>query len=124
METESRQKPKRRTGRIVLIAVLATLALCAASAFLKLFVIGSPVTGGVVCTVRVDGTHLRLDATETGSAGVISAIRFAEEDGVVTVRMRRVLVGIVSGMSHAEYEAADEIVAVRFCGDVLWSDTE
>ena len=122
MENGSVKKTKRRAWRIALFAALAALALSAALLFTGLFLIGSPVSGGVVCKVRVDGTHLELDAAETGSADVISSIRFKEEDGVVTVRMRRVLTGVLRGADHAEFEAQNEIREVRFNGGVLWPD--
>ena len=113
----------KKGAKIALIVALA-LVLLLAAAGLKLFVIGSRVSGGVACRVQVDGKHLSLDATETGSAGVLSSIRFSEEDGVVTVHMRRVLVGLLSGVDHAEYDAKDEITEVRFNGEPIWSGRE
>ncbi len=124
-EIDYLKKNKRHNRTVVLFSLAGALVLAFAVLLLRLFVIGEELTYGSVVprNIRVDGNHLTAELDCLDSAHVIKAVYYEEEDGVVTLRARGVLVSFLYGPgTRADYTASAPIRQVRMPERIYWAD--
>ena len=123
-EIDYLKKTRKKGLRAVIAAALAVLMLCAAGLALRAFVIGfDGDPAWLMSEVTAEGTHLTLRCSPNDSAGAVGKMEFADEDGVVTVNARRVLVSpLHRGGAEATYEASEPIRRVIVNGRVVWDE--
>ena len=123
-EIDYLKKTRKKGLRAVIAAALAVLMLCAAGLALRAFVIGfDGDPAWLMSEVEAEGTHLALRCSPNDSAGAVGKLRFSDEDGVVTVNARRVLVSpLHRGGAEATYEASEPIRRVIVNGRVVWDE--
>ena len=87
-------KAVRRKGRRrVWLAVLGTLLVLTAAFAAKIFVIGTPLNpDGVGVSVQREDDVLRVDIASIGSGNAFHGWKVQDEDGIVTITARSVLV--------------------------------
>ena len=123
-EIDYLKKTRRKGLRAVIAAALAVLVLCAAGLALRTFVIGfDGDPAWLMSEVTAEGSALTLRCSPNDSAGAVGKLRFSDEDGVVTVNARRVLVSpLHRGGAEATYEASEPIRRVIVNGRVVWDE--
>ena len=123
-EIDYLKKTRRKGLRAVIAAALAVLMLCAAGLALRAFVIGfDGDPAWLMSEVTAEGSTLALRCSPNDSAGAVGKMEFADEDGVVTVNARRVLVSpLHRGGAEATYEASEPIRRVIVNGRVVWDE--
>ena len=123
-EIDYLKKTRKKGWRAVIAAALAVLMLCAAGLALRAFVIGfdgDPTW--LMSEVTAEGSTLTLRCSPNDSAGAVGKMEFSEEDGVVTVNARRVLVSpLHRGSAEETYEATEPIRRVIVNGRVVWDE--
>ena len=123
-EIDYLKKTRKKGLRAVIAAALAVLMLCAAGLALRAFVIGfDGDPAWLMSEVEAEGSALTLRCSPNDSAGAVGKMEFADEDGVVTVNARRVLVSpLHRGGAEATYEASEPIRRVIVNGRVVWDE--
>ena len=123
-EIDYLKKTRKKGLRAVIAAALAVLMLCAAGLALRAFVIGfDGDPAWLMSEVEAEGSALTLRCSPNDSAGAVGKLRFSDEDGVVTVNARRVLVSpLHRGGAEATYEASEPIRRVVVNGRVVWDE--
>ena len=123
-EIDYLKKTRKKGWRAVIAAALAVLMLCAAGLALRAFVIGfDGDPAWLMSEVEAEGSALTLRCSPNDSAGAVGKLRFSDEDGVVTVNARRVLVSpLHRGGAEATYEASEPIRRVVVNGRVVWDE--
>ena len=123
-EIDYLKKTRKKGWRAVIASMLAVLMLCAAGLALRAFVIGfDGDPAWLMSEVTAEGTHLALRCSPNDSAGAVGKLRFSDEDGVVTVNARRVLVSpLHRGSAEETYEATEPIRRVVVNGRVVWDE--
>lgn len=123
-ELDFLQTARKRGLRSRLIVALAILLLTAAAFCLRTFVIGSKSqTELVYSDANVEDTALTLRCSPMGSADAIGKMNFSEEDGVVTVTTRTVLVSpLHQGAAEETYNASAPIRQVIVNDRVVWDE--
>ena len=123
-EIDYLKKTRKKGWRAVIASMLAVLMLCAAGLALRAFVIGfdgDPTW--LMSEVTAEGSTLTLRCSPNDSAGAVGKMEFSEEDGVVTVNARRVLVSpLHRGSAEETYEATEPIRRVIVNGRVVWDE--
>ena len=106
-----------------LLFALAVAVFCLSIPLLAFFVIGDKdtMTG---YEVEVEGNRLEATGMLMSSAKAISHMKAYEEDGVVYLETRSVLVGVFTSFQKTIYYEANEPIqkVVTTDGDVLWED--
>ena len=123
-EIDYLKKTRKKSFRAVIAAALAVLMLCAAGLALRAFVIGfDGDPAWLMSEVEAEGSALTLRCSPNDSAGAVGKMNFSEEDGVVTVTARRVLVSpLHRGSAEATYTASEPIRRVIVNGRVVWDE--
>lgn len=123
-EVDFLKQVKRRNGRRILLAVLATVLLFIAGAAAKLFIIGQPVAeNGFGWAMMEYGDSLELTVVSNGSANAFKDFRVEVQNGVAYVTGRSVLVSFLYREGRATVEIPLEgISQVNVCGRLVWAD--
>ena len=123
-EIDFLKKNKKKNKMIVLFSILGALALAAAILVIRVFLIGNGDSyEWAPLMLTVNGKELTLTAVPTGSAEAVSRLHFTEENGVVTVSARTVLVSpLHKGSLEGSYTAQEEIREVRAAGRIVYAD--
>ena len=123
-EIDYLKKTRKKGWRAVIASMLAVLMLCAAGLALRAFVIGfDGDPAWLMSEVAAEGSTLTLRCSPNDSAGAVGKMEFSEEDGVVTVNARRVLVSpLHRGSAEETYEATEPIRRVIVNGRVVWDE--
>lgn len=102
---------------------LAVAAFCLSIPLSALFIIGDK-DNMVAYEVEVEGNRLEATSMLMSSAKAVSYIKSYEEDGVVFLETRSVLVGVFTSFRKTVYYEADEPIqkVVTTDGDVLWEN--
>ena len=125
-------KAVRRKGRRrVWLAVLGTLLVLTAAFAAKIFVIGTPLDpGGVGVSVQREDDVLRVDISSVGSGNAFHGWKVQDEDGIVTITARSVLVSPLfrdgTGTVEVPLEGVTEVwLGQAGEGRLIWQeDTE
>lgn len=92
-EVDYLKKVRHRGRRRIMLAVLATLLVLAAGFAAKVFIIGSPLDAdGVAVSSREEDDTLRVHISSRGSGNAFWDWTVDNQDGVVTITARSVLV--------------------------------
>ena len=120
-EVDYLKKVKRRSGRRILLAVLATVLLFVAGVAAKVFIIGQPVTeDGFGCTMIENGHTLELTVSSNGSANAFKDFDVEVQDGVAYVTGRSVLVSSLYREGRATVEIPlDGVSQIFVCGRLV-----
>lgn len=123
-EIDYLKKTRKKGWRAVIASALAVLMLCAAGLALRAFVIGfDGDPAWLMSEVAAEGSTLTLRCSPNDSAGAVGKMEFSEEDGVLTVNARRVLVSpLHQGSAEETYEASEPIRRVVVNGRVVWDE--
>ena len=123
-EVDYLKKVKRRSGRRILLAVLATVLLFVAGVAAKVFIIGQPVSiHDVMYTMTTDGKTLDIQLSSSGSATALKGWHITVEDDIAYVEGRNVLVSGLyrSGSTQVEVPLQG-LSLVYLCGRPVWQD--
>lgn len=123
-EIDFLKKNKKRNIKIIIGSIAGAIALVIAILLLKTFVIGEADYSGMVATrVEVSGSDVTLTAVPIDSIHAISDLTFEEEDGVVTVRARAVVMSFLHrGDLRREFTASTKIHRIQIGGQIIWED--
>ena len=123
-EIDFLKKNKRRNLKIIIGSVAGAIALVIVILLLKAFVIGEANYSGMVATrVEVSGSDVTLTAVPIDSIHAVSNLTFEEEDGVVTVRARAVLMSFLHrGDLRRKFTASQSIRRIMLGGQIIWDD--
>lgn len=123
-EIDFLKKNRRRNRRILLGSLAGALLLGLLIVGANLFVIGRKGdTSWAAMDLRIDGKEVSLEAVPTDSASAIAALTYTEEDGVVSITARSVLVSpLHRGDLRGSYQASEEIREVRIGDRIVWSE--
>ena len=123
-EIDFLKKNKRRNRRIVFGSIAGAFLLILAVLAARVFIVGSrDYTNWIPANLTVEGRNLTFTAVPTDSAMAVSGLDFREEDGVITVNGRSVLVSpLHRGNCAGVYTSSGEIREVRIGGRIVWAD--
>lgn len=119
------RKNRKRNLTILLGSLGGALALVIVILALKAFVIGEEAnySGMVASRVEVSGSDVTLTAVPIDSIHAISDLTFKEEDGVVTVRARVVLMSFLHrGDLRRSFSASEDVRRIVLNGQIIWDD--
>jgi len=123
-EIDFLKKTRRRNRKKLVLAVVTTMFVLLLCMIVKQWLIGSYIPGEyVACQVQVKGNELSVNGTLLDARYQISNVKFAEENGVVTISFQIVRRGPF-GESRVEqtYMAKQPITAVHLGERILWAD--
>ena len=125
-EIDFLKKTRKRGRRAVLAGVAGALLLAVLVLCLRVFVIGkADFRDWAAMKLQVEGNRMTFTAVPMDSASAIARLTYTEEDGVVTVRARSVLVNpLYRGSRAGEYTAGTAIREVRLGDRIVWSEGE
>ena len=123
-EIDYLKKNRRHNRKVLLGSLFGALALVILALFLSMCVVGEELSGqAALCDVQIDGNLLTVDLETLDSARVVKGITFAEEDGVVTLSARTVLVSLLHRENaSAVFSASQPIRQVRMGERIFWDD--
>ena len=123
-EIDFLKKNKKKNRMIVLFSVLGAFLLILLVLLVRVFLVGNKnYTTWAPMHLEVHGKELSFNAVPTDSASAIAGLSYTEEDGVVTMRARSVLVSpFYRGSKQGTYTAKEEIREVRIGDRIVWSD--
>ena len=123
-EIDFLKKNKKRNRRIMLFSILGALLLLVSVLGVRFFLIGTDgFSGWTAMKLEVNGKQLHFTAVPMDSASAISSLRYTEENGIVTVKARAVLVSpLFRGSRTGSYEASEPIKEVRIGNRIIWSE--
>ena len=123
-EIDFLKKNRKRNRRIVLASVAGAFVLALLVLCVRMFVVGSRNTAQwAAMNLAVEGRQLTFTAVPLDSASAIARLTYTEEDGVVTVNARSVLVSFLHrGSKPGNYTAAEPIREVRLGNRTVWAD--
>lgn len=115
---------KKRNRRIVLTSILGAFLAIFLILAVRVFLVGEANNSNwAALNVRVDGNKLLFDAVPIDSASAIAKLSYEEQDGVVCVGGRTVLVSpFHSGPMTGMYTASGEIREVRVGEKIIWAE--
>lgn len=127
-EVDYLKKVRRRGRRRIMLAVLSTLLVLAAGFAAKVFIIGSPLDAdGVAVSSQEEDDTLRVHISSRGSGNAFWDWTVDNQDGVVTITARSVLVSPLfrdgGGTVEVPLEGVTEIWLGRAgWGRMIWQD--
>ena len=134
-EVDYLKKVRRRTGRMIVVGILAAVIVVTALFCVKVFLLGTQITPeqiayevtidksgqGALEDVISSGDRIEISGGFMGSAIGYARTVWSEEDGVVTADVYGALVGVFNdGSFTAEYEPKGEVRQVRLGHLVIW----
>lgn len=121
-EIDFLKKNRRKNRRVLVWSLIGALALACLVLAMRALVVGSDAgPDWLYSEVSVEGENLVLRCSPTDSAGAVAGLKISEDDGVVTVSTRRVLVSpLHRGGASANYTASGPIHRVVVNGRVVW----
>ena len=123
-ELDFLKKNRRKNRRIVLFSILGAIAAALLLLMVRVFMIGNKNdTSWAAMNLEVRGKELSFSAVPVDSASAIAALSYSENQGVVTVKARSVLVSpLFRGSRQGAYTAEEEIREVRIGDRIVWSE--
>ncbi len=123
-ELDFLKKNKKRNRHILLGSIAGAFLVLTAVLLANRFLIGNKnAEGWAAINLVVEGQHLQFDAVPTDSASAIAALSYTEEDGVITINARSVLVSpLHAGALTGSYAASEEIREVRIRDKIVWAE--
>ncbi len=123
-EIDFLKKNRNRNRRIIFGSIAGALLLILAVIALRVFAVGTkndPYWAAM--NLNVVDNKLDFTAVPTGSGTAIASLDYSEDDGVITVQARTVLVSpFHSGSLKGSYTASENIQEVRIGSRIIWSD--
>lgn len=121
-EIDFLKKTRKRNHKIIAGSILTAIAVIFLVLAAKVYFIGSYIYGdSIACQVQVEENHLTLSGVALDDSQGISAIEYAEEDGVVTVSFKAVKESpFHAGEFQSEYTAENEITRVCVDSRIIW----
>ena len=123
-EIDFLKKNRKRNLRILFGSIAGALLFILAVIALRVFAIGTKNDQNwVAMNLNVVDNELELTAVPTGGGNAVASLDFTEEDGVVTVQARTVLVSMFhKGAQNGSYTASKNIKEVRAGDRIIWSE--
>lgn len=123
-EIDFLKKNRKRNRRIIFGSIAAALLLILVVLALRVFAIGTKNDPNwAAMNLKVVDNELDFTAVPTGSGTAIASLDFTEEDGVITVQARTVLVSpFHNGSLKGSFIASENIQEVRIGNRIIWSD--
>ncbi len=123
-EIDFLKKNKKRNLGILMGSIIGAIFLVLFTMAVRLFAIGDKnANDWRAINLNVDGNELDFTAVPTGSGNAVSGLYYTEEDGVLTVQARTVLVSpFHKGTLAGEYTASEPIKEVRIGDRIVWSE--
>lgn len=125
-EIDFLKRTRRKTQGIMAGSILAAVLTVIIILIARLFFVGNYIyEEAIACEVQVDGKHLTLDGVTTDDGLGISAVEYAEKEGVVTVSFKAVRKSpFYKGDFQSEYTSANEITQVCLGNRIIWAQGE
>lgn len=123
-EIDFLKKNRKRNRRIVFGSIAGAFLLLFVVIALRVFVIGTNNDPNwAAMYLNVADNEMDFKAVPTGSGNAVASLSFIEENGVVTVHARTVLVSFFhKGALNGSYTASESIKEVRIGNRIIWSD--
>ena len=123
-EIDFLKKNKKKNHMIILFSILGAFLLILLVLLVRVFLVGNKnFNMWTPMHLEVHGNELSFNAVPTDSASAIAGLAYTEEDGVVTVHARSVLVNpFYCGSRQGSYTAKEGIREVRIGDRIVWSD--
>lgn len=123
-EIDFLKKNRNKNRRIIFGSIAGALLLILAVIALRVFAVGTkndPYWAAM--NLNVVDNELDFTAVPTGSGTAIASLDYSEDDGVITVQARTVLVSpFHNGSLKGSYTASENIQEVRIGSRIIWSD--
>lgn len=123
-EIDYLKKNKKRNRRILVWSIVGALVLALGVLGTRVFLVGDKgFVNWYPMDMIVDGTMMTFEAMPMDSASAIRKLTYAEENGVVTIEARSVLVSpLHRGSMHGEYIAKEPIREIRIGNRTIWAE--
>ena len=123
-EIDFLKKNKKRNLGILMGSIIGAIFLVLFTMAVRLFTIGNKnANDWRAINLNVDGNELDFTAVPTGSGNAVAGLYYTEEDGVLTVQARTVLVSpFHKGTLDGKYTATATIKEVRIGDRIVWSE--
>lgn len=123
-EIDFLKKNRKRNRRILFGSIAGALMLLLVVIALRVFAIGTNNDHNwAAMNMNVIDNEVDFTAMPTGSGNAVASLSFTEENGVVTVHARTVLVSpFHKGALDGSYTASETIKEVRIGSRIIWSD--
>ena len=123
-EIDFLKKNKKKNRMTLIFSILGALALVLLVLFVRIFLVGNKnMTAWSPMRLEVHGKELSFTAVPTDSASAIAGFKFTEEQGIVTINARSVLVSpFYRGSRQGSYTADEEIREVRIGERIVWAE--
>jgi hypothetical protein len=123
-EVDYFKKVRRRTRRTAVLCAVGAALLVITLLFIRLFVLGNEARSTWVnYSASVSGNTVYFSGNLIDSGNGVSRVSFAEEGGVVTVRLYTALKTFLnSGEFSEQYEAEGVVTEIRFGGLIVWEN--
>jgi hypothetical protein len=118
-------KKNRKRNRVIIFGSIAgALMLILVVIALRVFAVGTKTDQNWAATnLNVVDNELDLTAVPTGGGNAVASLDFTEEDGVVTLQARTVMVSVFhKGALNGSYTASKNIKEVRIGDRIIWSE--
>ncbi|MCR4791718.1 MAG: DUF4825 domain-containing protein [Lachnospiraceae bacterium] len=118
------KKNKKRNHRILIGSIIGALLLVAVVLAVRVFAVGTKSAHDwMAMNLNVADNELDFTAVPEGSGNAVAALYYTEEDGVVWLDARTVLVSpFHTGALNGQFTASEPIKEIRIGGRIIWSD--
>ncbi len=123
-EIDFLKKNRKRNRRILFGSIAGAFLLIVAVIALRIFAVGTKNDPNWnAMNLNVVDNELNFTAVPMGSGNAVASLDFAEDNGVITMQARTVLVSpFHKGDLNGRYTASETIKEVRIGNRIIWSD--
>ncbi len=122
-EIDFLKKNKKRNRRILIGSTLGALLFVFIIIFVRTFIVGAESSHEWnAVNLTVTNNVLNFTAEPTGSSNAVAELSYTEENGVVRIQARTVMVSpLHTGALEGSFTASEPIEEVRIGGRIIWS---
>ncbi|MBP5554603.1 MAG: DUF4825 domain-containing protein [Lachnospiraceae bacterium] len=123
-EIDFLKKNKKRNRRILMGSVLGALLFVFIMIAVRTFIVGAESSHEwAAMNLTVTNNVLNFTAEPTGSSNAVAALTYTEENGIVRISARTVMVSpLHRGSLEGNFTASEPIKEVRIGGRIIWAN--